>query len=89
MFENVQEMKTQKQPVSSVVLPFVRKVPPVQEKRNSWLEALIGFLWRAALVLGEGPRLVRHVGPGLPPLERHEFENPSYRSHHQFGGGPY
>jgi len=75
-------------------LPFAAQQAPLvttpsRERRRAWLEALLGFLWRSALWLGEGPRLVRHVGPGLRPLDRHEFEDANLRDHRQFGGGPY
>lgn len=46
-----------------------KSVPYVEPEKHSVP------LWRWVLVWLEGGRLIRHVGPGFEPQERHEFES--------------
>ena len=55
--------------------------------RHRWRRMRLGVRWIGRVLIFifeamfDGGRMIREVGPGLRPLERHEFERP-YRDEH-------
>lgn len=57
-------------------------------KESVWFESAWRFVTGFAESVFSSNELRRHVGPGLRPQERHEFQDPDVRLS-SFGNGPF
>lgn len=59
-------------------VPLVHVTGTATANQPSLTRRIVAFVFEAIVGLAEGGRMVRRIGPGMRPEERHEFENPRY-----------